>query len=100
MLIMPPITGHQKCDRHGRDFCGGDGAVKGVIQIVEVARVALEVRHSMRIGSDERCSCAGNGKSGDPVAALNELLGKEPDLFLIMKEVFGQSSPSDFFILN
>ena len=100
MLVMPPITRYQECHRDSSDFRGGDGAVKGVIQIVEVARVVLEIRHHMRISDDKASGCAGNGKSGNPVAALNELHGKQPNLFLVMKEVFRQRAPGDLFILD
>lgn len=100
MLVMSPISSHQESYRNGCDFRGGDGAVKGVIQVVKILRVALEVRHYVRIGHDERAGCGGDGNSGHPVTALNELRGKEPDIFLVMKEVFGQRAPGDLFIFN
>lgn len=100
MLIMSPITGNQESHGNGSDFRGGDGAVKCVVQIVEVARVVLEIRHYVRISDDKSSGDAGDGKSGRPVAALNELRGKEPDLFLVMKKVFGKRSPGDLSILH
>lgn len=100
MLVMSPIAGHQKSYRDGCDFRSGDGAVKGVIQVVKVLRMALEVRHYVRISDDERAGCGGDGSCGHPVTALNELRGKEPDIFLVMKKVFGQRAPGDLFIFN
>lgn len=100
MLIMSPITGNQESHGNGSDFRGGDGAVKCVVQVVEVARVILEIRHYVRISDYKSSGDAGYGKSRNPVAALNELRGKEPDLFLVVKEVFGQRSPCDLSILH
>jgi len=100
MLVMSPIASNEESHRNSRYFRSGDGAVKGVIQIIKIGRVALEVRHYVRIGDDERAGCGGDGSCGHPVTALNELRGKEPDIFLVMKKVFGQRAPGDLFIFN
>src|SRR6185503_19274581 len=95
IAVLPRIA----CDherRWNRDYlCGGDRAIKSIVQAVQVPCVVLEIWHHMRIGDYQPGGYTGDAEGWQPVVSLGQLHRKRPDIFLVAKKVAWQALPRD-----
>ena len=96
--IMPSIARNKKRHGHRDYFRRSNQRIEDVVHIVQITGVSAEIGHHMRIGHQQSCGCARNRERRKPVAASHKLSWKEPNIFLIMEEIFRQRSPRYFSV--
>jgi hypothetical protein len=94
--VVPNIACYQERSWNGDDFPGCNRRIKDVIDVVEVFGMISKIGHHVRIGYQEsRCS-ARDRKRGQPVSALRQLSGEQPNALLIVEKVFRHGPPCRF----
>ena len=85
---------HQKERGNDGRFCRGDASGEKVVKALESPR-APEVRRVVGVGGDECRRHSRYQERGQPVPSLPELHRKQPDVFLILKNVVRERAPGD-----
>src|SRR5450755_2627608 len=93
VTVMPDVACNQQRNGYADHFRRGNRSSEYVVDVVEIPRVRLKVRHGMRICYKEPCGSTGDGKRRQPMLASCKLHWEQPDPLLIVKKVFGQRSP-------
>ena len=55
----------------------------------------MKIRHGMGIGDDEAGGATYDGECRQPMTSFRQLTRKQPNIFLIVKKVFGERPPGD-----
>lgn len=68
--IVPNVAIEHKRRRHCSDLSGGDGGIKGIIQVIETCGMVAEIGHHVRISLNQAGSYPGNRQRGQPMMAF------------------------------
>src|SRR5262249_16722515 len=94
--VAANLTNQKKCCGHNRDFRVRNWPVKRIVEVIEIPRVSLEIRHRMGVSDNQRRGSPDHGECRNPVTPFRKMRRKEPNIFLVVNDFLGELLPGKF----